>query len=93
VHPQGNELWVMVLEKAFAKFMGSYAATEGGYPLFAMRAITGNLATAEYILDHLYQGLAPSRASSSYVFQSMFRRSCVFLMIPCCCALIIISRR
>jgi len=42
VHPQGNELWVMVLEKAFAKFMGSYAATEGGYPLFAMRTITGD---------------------------------------------------
>jgi hypothetical protein len=33
----------MVLEKAFAKFMGSYSATEGGYPLFAMRTITGQL--------------------------------------------------
>ena len=43
MHPNGNELWVMVLEKMFAKFMGSYAATEGGYPLFAMQTITGKI--------------------------------------------------
>ena len=33
---------VLVLEKCFAKFMGSYAALEGGLPLFAMHIITGD---------------------------------------------------
>ncbi|CAE7494838.1 Capn15 [Symbiodinium microadriaticum] len=37
----GNEMWVMIMEKAFAKYMGSYAATEGGYSLYAMHTITG----------------------------------------------------
>lgn len=41
-HPKGNEMWVMLIEKAIAKMCGSYANIEGGYPLFAMRAITGD---------------------------------------------------
>ena len=41
-NPKGNEMWVMLLEKAIAKLCGSYANIEGGYPLFAMRAITGD---------------------------------------------------
>jgi calpain-15 len=36
VSPRGNEMWTMILEKAFAKFTGSYAAIEGGYSLYAM---------------------------------------------------------
>lgn len=36
-------MWVMLLEKAFAKFMGSYAAIEGGYPLFALQVMTGGI--------------------------------------------------
>jgi len=39
--PVGQELWVLLLEKAFAKFMGSYHALEGGLPVFAMHIITG----------------------------------------------------
>lgn len=41
-HPKGNEMWVMLIEKAIAKLCGSYSNIEGGYPLFAMRAITGD---------------------------------------------------
>lgn len=42
VKPNGNEMWVMILEKAFAKLMGSYASVEGGHSLFALQAITGD---------------------------------------------------
>jgi len=41
-NPNGRELWVLLLEKAFAKFMGDYAALEGGLPLFAMHLMTGD---------------------------------------------------
>jgi len=40
--PNGNELWAILLEKAFAKFCGSYAATEGGQTIWAIRAMTGD---------------------------------------------------
>lgn len=39
--PNGNELWAMMLEKAFAKFVGSYAALESGQVAWAWEAITG----------------------------------------------------
>ena len=42
--PHGNELWVMLLEKAFAKLCGSYAQLEGGSTLWALRAMTGDYA-------------------------------------------------
>lgn len=40
--PNGPEGWVVLLEKAFAKFMGSYSAIEGGYSLSAFQALAGN---------------------------------------------------
>eukprot|EP00450_Noctiluca_scintillans_P030617 CAMPEP_0194542008 /NCGR_PEP_ID=MMETSP0253-20130528/83263_1 /TAXON_ID=2966 /ORGANISM="Noctiluca scintillans" /LENGTH=450 /DNA_ID=CAMNT_0039388577 /DNA_START=28 /DNA_END=1381 /DNA_ORIENTATION=- len=40
--PNQNELWVMLLEKAFAKFCGNYAALEGGTTIWAIRAMTGD---------------------------------------------------
>ena len=39
--PHGNEMWVLLLEKAFAKYVGDYGKLEGGLPLWAMEAITG----------------------------------------------------
>jgi len=38
----GNELWVLLLEKAFAKFVGSYAMLEGGQTCWALQAMTGD---------------------------------------------------
>ena len=36
-------MWVMIIVKDFAKYMGSYGAIEGGYPLYAMHTITGGV--------------------------------------------------
>jgi len=40
--PNGEELWVFLLEKAFAKTMGDYASLEGGLPAWAMYLMTGD---------------------------------------------------
>lgn len=37
----GNELWVLIIEKAYAKIFGSYFAIEGGNPAAALRDLTG----------------------------------------------------
>jgi len=47
----GNELWVLILEKAFAKLCGSYAKLEGGSAVWALRAMTGDLARC-YMLEN-----------------------------------------
>jgi len=39
--PHGRELWVLLLEKAVAKLMGSYASTEGGLMGWGMHLMTG----------------------------------------------------
>lgn len=41
VRPNGNEIWVMLLEKVIAKFMGNYGLIEAGHPIFAMNILTG----------------------------------------------------
>lgn len=42
--PNGNELWAILLEKAFAKLCGSFAALEGGATIWALQAMTGDFA-------------------------------------------------
>jgi calpain-15 len=37
----GNEIWVLLLEKAYAKAYGSYYRIEGGNPAVALRDLTG----------------------------------------------------
>jgi len=39
--PDGRETWVMLLEKAMAKFHGGYAFLKGGYARHAMGCLTG----------------------------------------------------
>ena len=40
--PAGKELWVVLLEKAFAKFVGGYPNLAGGFSIWALQALTGD---------------------------------------------------
>ncbi|CAM9414877.1 unnamed protein product [Discosporangium mesarthrocarpum] len=40
--PNGNELWVILLEKAIAKYCGSYSAISGGFEAWGLKVLTGN---------------------------------------------------
>jgi hypothetical protein len=42
MRPNGRELWAVILEKAFAKFCGSYHNLNGGCTAWALHAMTGN---------------------------------------------------
>lgn len=42
MHPNGGELWAILMEKAFAKFHGSYGALKGGFAAFAWHTMTGD---------------------------------------------------
>lgn len=39
--PRGNQIWVLLIEKAIAKFWGSYTKLQGGNSGAAFRALTG----------------------------------------------------
>eukprot|EP00904_Undaria_pinnatifida_P010244 jgi/Undpi1/634/HiC_scaffold_10.g04098.m1 len=40
--PNGKELWVVLLEKAIAKFCGSYSSIAGGFEAWGLKVLTGN---------------------------------------------------
>ena len=40
--PNGNEFWAIILEKALAKYFGSYAAMDGNHSFLAMHTLTGD---------------------------------------------------
>ncbi|KAG2499705.1 hypothetical protein HYH03_002640 [Edaphochlamys debaryana] len=40
--PNGDEAWVLLLEKAVAKFKGSYANLDGGHTMWALECLTGD---------------------------------------------------
>lgn len=39
--PTGDEGWVLIAEKPFAKLLGSYGALDGGLTVYALKALTG----------------------------------------------------
>merc|ERR1711907_335010 len=39
---EDDELWVALIEKAMAKFCGSYASLKGGHTLWALHVLTGD---------------------------------------------------
>lgn len=49
--PKSDELWVLLLEKAFAKFCGSYHEIEGGVIAWALEAMTGDQVASYYFED------------------------------------------
>ncbi|GIL43768.1 hypothetical protein Vafri_1395 [Volvox africanus] len=40
--PNGDEAWVLLLEKAMAKFKGTYARLDGGSTMWALECLTGD---------------------------------------------------
>jgi calpain-15 len=56
----GEELWVMIMEKAYAKMYGTYERIEGGNPAMALRDLTGapyenmDEGTAEELWDFVW---------------------------------------
>ncbi|BFU22619.1 calpain family cysteine protease, putative [Entamoeba histolytica HM-1:IMSS-B] len=61
-HNNGDELWVMLLEKAYAKVVGSYGEIEGGIPFLALSDLTGmpvkRISTRETDVNRLFKKIA-----------------------------------
>eukprot|EP00930_Biecheleria_cincta_P064007 TRINITY_DN49564_c0_g1_i1.p1 TRINITY_DN49564_c0_g1~~TRINITY_DN49564_c0_g1_i1.p1 ORF type:complete len:483 (+),score=76.74 TRINITY_DN49564_c0_g1_i1:122-1450(+) len=46
--PDGEEIWAALLEKAFAKYCGSYGMLSGGQPAWALQALTGEVSIKRF---------------------------------------------
>ena len=62
-----SELWVMLLEKAYAKANGSYSAIAGGDPLQALQDLTG------YPITRIDEALANAVSGDSTLFEHLKR--------------------
>ncbi|XP_069810629.1 calpain-8-like [Dendropsophus ebraccatus] len=51
IPPNGNEFWPCLLEKAYAKLVGSYESLDGGYSADAFRNLTGALSISSDLKD------------------------------------------
>eukprot|EP00949_MAST-11_sp_MAST-11-sp1_P000992 g992.t1 len=60
-----EELWVPLVEKAFAKYYGSYAALETGFPHFGLQDLTGGEA------EHISIGSASRGAAKELFWQKI----------------------
>ncbi|XP_064594620.1 calpain-8-like isoform X2 [Liolophura sinensis] len=75
-----NEFWAALLEKAFAKFYGSYQRLEGGFIHYALLTLTGGI-TEVVDLDstslpsphRLYHMLARSHAMNAFIGGAIFK--------------------
>ena len=61
-------MWVLLLEKAFAKFCGSYSELSGGHAMWAMQAITGDYCSRWEFNDSSpsEDGIGQSTVKASY---------------------------
>ena len=57
--PNGRQVWALILEKAMAKFVGSYAHLSGGTEPFAFMALTG------FPLVYVFQRPAADKAETA----------------------------
>ena len=62
-------MWVPLIEKAFAKFYGSYERLEGGYVHTALSALTGGLP------GKMYVSYSSGKCLLTVILQSIRRRS------------------
>jgi hypothetical protein len=60
--PNGNELWAIILEKAYAKFCGSYADIDGGFVLWGWYTMTG---------QHVFQLSLEEKKGKTWIREDM----------------------
>lgn len=66
---QENELWAILLEKAFAKLHGNYGATEGGKSGMALHILTGQPS-----YDLLHENLDQDKESHELNIEELWER-------------------